>query len=88
MAKMWEEILEQPAVLERCGKSNEETIKRLASHIRGRNIRSVVIAARGTSDHAGIYGKYLAEYALGIPVALAAPSIFTIYGKRLRRRKK
>ena len=50
----------------------------------GRRTDSVVIAARGTSDHAGVYGKYIMEYALGIPVALAAPSIYTVYRKELK----
>src|SRR4051795_11479358 len=42
----------------------------------------VVIVARGSSDHAAIYGRYLLELATGRPVALAAPSLFTRYGAR------
>lgn len=83
MIKMWEEILEQPEVLERCINSNRETIKNIVEAIERKNITSVVIAARGTSDHAGIYGKYIIEYEMGIPVSLSAPSIITIYQKKL-----
>jgi glutamine---fructose-6-phosphate transaminase (isomerizing) len=43
----------------------------------------VVLVARGSSDNAAIYGRYLLELVLGRPVALAAPSLFTIYGARV-----
>lgn len=81
MTLMWNEVWEQPVVLERCLEKNSETIKELVKVIEGQNIDSIYIAARGTSDHAGIYGKYIIEHTLGIPVALAACSIFTVYGK-------
>jgi glucosamine--fructose-6-phosphate aminotransferase (isomerizing) len=42
------------------------------------------VAARGTSDHAGIYARYLIETTLGIPVGLAAASVTTIYRAPLR----
>lgn len=83
MTKMWEEILEQPIVLERCRSSSETVVSSIAEHLKKQNIDSVVIAARGTSDHAGVYAKYIIEYAMEIPVALAAPSIFTTYGRSL-----
>jgi Glucosamine 6-phosphate synthetase, contains amidotransferase and phosphosugar isomerase domains len=81
---MWKEILEQPEVLKNCRKTNAELIKKVAEEIKSRDIRSVVIAARGTSDNAAIYGKYLFETLLGIPVVLAAPSVVTVYGGSLR----
>jgi glucosamine--fructose-6-phosphate aminotransferase (isomerizing) len=40
----------------------------------------LVVAGRGTSDHAAIYARYLLEHALGVPVALAAASLLTQYG--------
>lgn len=84
MTQMWEEILEQPTVLERCGRTNMEVVGNLAEYLKSRKIDSVVIAARGTSDHAGVYGKYIIEYVLGIPTALAAPSIFTVYRRDMK----
>ncbi len=84
MTYMWNEILEQPEVLQRCVNSNEKTILNIVKDIKSRNINSIVIAARGTSDHAGIYAKYIIESLIGIPVSLAAPSIFTIYGKKMK----
>ncbi|PYG88714.1 glucosamine--fructose-6-phosphate aminotransferase (isomerizing) [Ruminiclostridium sufflavum DSM 19573] len=84
MTHMWSEILEQPEVLKRCIESNEKTILSIVEAIKARNIDSVVIAARGTSDYAGTYAKYIIESVIGIPVALAAPSIYTVYGKKLK----
>src|SRR4051812_46500375 len=37
------------------------------------------IVARGSSDHAGVYGRYLLEAATGRPAGLAAPSLHTLY---------
>lgn len=81
MTLMWNEIIEQPAVLEGCLSKNDGEIKRIVSEIGKRNISSVVIAARGTSDHAAVYSKYMIEMLTGIPVSLAAPSVMTMYGK-------
>jgi len=44
----------------------------------------VVIAARGTSDNAARYAQYLIGATLGMPVALATPSLHTRYGVHLR----
>ena len=84
MVKMWQEIFEQPQVLKRCLKDNDTMMDQVVGEIERRQINNVVIAARGTSDHAGIYGKYIMEYALGLPVALAAPSIVTMYNRDLK----
>ena len=82
MTKMWEEILEQPEILNNCLKNND-TINKLVEKISESNIRFVVISARGTSDHAAIYAKYLIEYKLDLPVCLTAPSIITSYGSSI-----
>ncbi len=42
--------------------------------------RGIVIVARGSSDYAAVFGRYLLEAATGRPVALAAPSLTTLYG--------
>jgi len=42
-----------------------------------------VLAARGTSDNAATFGRYLLEIMTGIPVSLAAPSVVTLYDKRI-----
>ncbi len=84
MVKMWEEIFEQPDAVKRCGETNKEVISELVKVLENRNIEFVVVAARGSSDHAGLYGKYIIEYQLGIPTVLASPSIFTIYGRGMK----
>jgi len=84
MVKMLEEIKEQPVVLERCIRENAEVVKRIVEDIDKQGIQWIYIAARGTSDHASIYGKYIIESEAGIPVALSAPSVFTLYNKTLK----
>lgn len=44
----------------------------------------VVLAARGSSDHAALFARYLIEIHLGIPVSLAAPSVITQFGGSIR----
>lgn len=84
MAYMLSEIHEQPDWVARAVSSERANATALANAIRERDIRFVVIAARGTSDNAATYAKYLLEIAAGIPVALAAPSVYTLYGADLR----
>jgi glucosamine--fructose-6-phosphate aminotransferase (isomerizing) len=73
------EIWEQPAVLRRLLAAERGAIEHAAAQIRARAPRYAMIAARGTSDNAVRYAKYLLGAANGIPVALAAPSLFTVY---------
>jgi len=84
MVLMWEEILEEPRTIERCLSRNRQLISEIAADIRRSDIDKIVIAARGTSDHAAVYAKYVMETTLGLPVALAAPSVFTVYHGRLK----
>jgi glucosamine--fructose-6-phosphate aminotransferase (isomerizing) len=84
MTHMMEEILQQPMVLKNCLETNLPALISLVGEIRRSSINLVCIAARGTSDHAGIYAKYLFESMLGLPVMLAASSVVTMYGKSVR----
>lgn len=84
MTQMWSEIFEQPQALERCRKNNARVLDEIAGLLNARQIDQIVIAARGTSDHAAVYGKYVIEMLTGIPVTLAASSVFTMYGKSLK----
>lgn len=74
------EILEQPEVLERLLHEQLEPARELAAAIAARGVSSVFVAARGTSDNAALYGKYLCGSMNRVPVALAAPSLFSVYG--------
>jgi glutamine---fructose-6-phosphate transaminase (isomerizing) len=77
---MEQDMAEQPAVLAALAARRDEIIDSLA----GPAPVGIVVVARGSSDHAGIFGRYLLEAATGLPVALAAPSLQTLYGVRPR----
>ena len=77
---MAQDMAEQPAVLAALVARRDEILESLA----GPAPAGIVIVARGSSDHAGIFGRYLLEAATGLPVALAAPSLQTLYGVRPR----
>jgi len=75
-----DEILDQPDAARRQLASSEAELQVLAERLRAEPVDSVVIAARGSSDHAAIYGQYLLGVRHGLSVGLAAPSIVSLYG--------
>ncbi|KRE42505.1 SIS domain-containing protein [Knoellia sp. Soil729] len=74
------EIAEQPAVFDRILAESLTDVRGVATRIRDAKPRFVVVAGRGTSDHAALYFKYLVEIVLGLPGGLASPSTTTAYG--------
>ncbi|MBZ5612082.1 MAG: SIS domain-containing protein [Acidobacteriia bacterium] len=84
MSKMLEEIREQPATLERTLQAERKPIQDLRGLLERHQPRLIMLAARGTSDNAAQFGRYLLEITTGIPVTLAAPSIFTLYNAPFR----
>lgn len=83
MNQMLTEIREQPDWVQRAVELARGPAAALAEEMKKRDVRFVIIAARGTSDNAATYAKYLIEIVAGLPVALAAPSVFTLYGSQL-----
>ncbi len=81
-----DEIFEQPAALERLMRLEEAHIAAVARQLGTRQYAGVVIAARGSSDNAARYAQYLFGTSLGLPVALAAPSLHTLYAAPMRYR--
>src|SRR5688572_20681995 len=79
MSKMLDEIRQQPAALEKTLRLEMRGARRLRARFEKAQPRFVLLVARGTSDNAAQFGRYLIEIATGIPVSLAAPSIFTLY---------
>ena len=75
------EIQEQPGCLERLLQKQRSTVEEIARRINASDIRFVFVAARGTSENAGRYANYLWGAMNGLPVALAAPSLFTYYNR-------
>ena len=84
-ALMRREIFEQPTVLTNLVKNARATLTEVAQ--RAQDCQFAVLAARGSSDNASTYGKYLLEGLAGMPTALAAPSLYTLYraAPRLKR---
>jgi glucosamine--fructose-6-phosphate aminotransferase (isomerizing) len=76
---LYNEILEQPEALRRLLGSERANIEALASVIRERSPRYVMLAARGTSDNAARYAQYLFGMMNGLATALAIPSSYTLY---------
>src|ERR687889_2264768 len=83
MSLMLSEIQQQPAALERTIKQESRRIARFADSLKKRGIRLIVLVARGSSDNAALFGRYLLEIKTGIPVSLSAPSVHTLYRARL-----
>src|SRR5947208_11127519 len=83
MSLMMREILEQPQALARTLKAEREHALDFQRRARTRKFRLIVLVARGTSDNAALFGRYLLELTTGIPVSLSAPSIHTLYHARL-----
>ena len=82
-SKMSAEIREQPEVLVRILEEGWDEVLSASRTLRQGALRSVIIAARGTSDNAALYAKYLFEVLLGVPTALASPSSFTLYESQM-----
>jgi glucosamine--fructose-6-phosphate aminotransferase (isomerizing) len=81
---MLREIAEQPAALERTIREERGKVERLGAFLKARDVDLIVLVARGSSDNAALFGRYLLEITTGIPVSLSAPSVHTLYGARLK----
>jgi len=75
------EIRQQPQVLMTLLDREIENAQRIAADLRARNVKYVIMAARGTSDNAARYGQYLFGAYNRLPVGLATPSLFSVYGQ-------
>lgn len=73
-----QEILSQPAVVARLVETQQAAARQIAAALAGQ-FDQVLIAARGTSDNAARYATYLLGACNRLPVALAVPSLYTLY---------
>jgi glucosamine--fructose-6-phosphate aminotransferase (isomerizing) len=78
---MEQEMRQQPAVL---SANADRYLSDLQSQLGGAEFEMVLLAARGSSDNAALYARYLIEINLRVPVSLAAPSVITKYGTDMR----
>ncbi len=84
MSQMLSEIREQPAALDRTLRAELRGFESLRARLTRNPPRMILLAARGTSDNAAQFGRYLIEITTGIPVSLAAPSVSTLYHAPLK----
>src|SRR5438067_1287548 len=81
---MAQEIAETPAVVARFFEREGSAVARLGLKLRSLDPAVVVTCARGSSDNAAAYFKYLSEIKTGTPVASIGPSVASIYQAPLR----
>jgi glucosamine--fructose-6-phosphate aminotransferase (isomerizing) len=81
MSFLQDEIRQQPQVLMTLLEREVENAWRIAGDLQAHQPRYVIIAARGTSDNAARYGQYLLGAYNRLPVGLATPSLFSVYGE-------
>src|SRR5258708_22666516 len=83
MPRMLEAIRQQPEPLARPLSAELRGVEKFKRLLEKQRPRLIVLVARGTSDNAALFGRYLLEITTGIPVSLAAPSIATLYQARI-----
>jgi glucosamine--fructose-6-phosphate aminotransferase (isomerizing) len=81
---MEKEARQTPGVIAQQIKLNESLVTKIVQHLRAIDPKMVMIIGRGSSDHAGVFAKYLIEIEVNIPVLSAAPSVSSIYKKQLK----
>jgi glucosamine--fructose-6-phosphate aminotransferase (isomerizing) len=79
---MYAEAAAAPSVVRAQLVRNAASADLLGKELRALSPRAAVTCARGSSDHAATFAKYLIETRLGILTASAAPSIASVYGAR------
>lgn len=78
------EAKQTPSVIANQLATNQQKAIAIGERLRQLSPSSVMIIGRGSSDHAGVFGKYLIEIEAGVPTSSAAPSVASVYGKSLK----
>ncbi|MEW6990199.1 glucosamine-6-phosphate deaminase NagB-II [Colwelliaceae bacterium 6441] len=81
---MEQEAKQAPSVVQGQLAANKSLAESIGAKLREIAPKMVMIIGRGSSDHAGVFGKYLIEIEAGIPTFAAAPSVSSVYGKQLK----
>ena len=84
MSLLFDEIMQQPNVLDGIKRKNNEKFVQIANEFRNLGLDSIYFVARGTSDHACIYAQYLFAICGGIPCTLGTPSAVSKYGAEIK----
>lgn len=82
MSLMLDEIHEQPDIIQRLIRDARNDVDVLSKAIKEQGIEQLCFAARGTSDNAAVFGKYLIGITSGLMVSHAAASMFTLYNAK------
>lgn len=80
--RMYKEAGSAPSLVEEQLRANAALAEHIGKLLRERNPKVIVTCARGSSDHAATYGKYLIETYAGIPTASFAPSVSSVYAAK------
>lgn len=81
---MEKEASEAPRLIEKQFSDNRSLLEKLCARLKENPPLFAMTIARGSSDHAATFAKYLFETRLGLPTVSAAPSVLTLYKKKLR----
>lgn len=84
---LYREAAAAPAALERQLRAHQSLSPALADAVRVFDPAMVITCARGSSDHAATYAKYVVETLLGLPAASHAPSVTTVFGAPVAMRR-
>jgi glucosamine--fructose-6-phosphate aminotransferase (isomerizing) len=79
---MYREAAQAPEAVREQLQANAARVARLAARLRQTPPRAVVTCARGSSDHAATFARYLIETRLGVLTSSAAPSVSSVYDAR------
>jgi glucosamine--fructose-6-phosphate aminotransferase (isomerizing) len=79
---MFREAAEAPAVVRHQLHANRDVVEGIGNLLRQHPPRAVVTCARGSSDHAATFAKYLVETRTGLLASSAAPSVSSVYSSR------
>ncbi len=77
--QMWKEINQVPEVFSAMYEANEKVMQTLVATIKNSNVTNFVTAARGASEDAVVFFKYMLEIYTNYTVSLSAPSVITLY---------
>jgi glucosamine--fructose-6-phosphate aminotransferase (isomerizing) len=79
---MFREAGQAPALVRAQLAANREAVEAVAAALRRSPPRAVVTCARGSSDHAATFARYLVETRTGLLASSAAPSVSSLYGSK------
>lgn len=80
---MEKEARQTPEVIRGQIQENQKIVTNIANKLHEFKPKMVMIIGRGSSEHAGVFAKYLIEIEAQIPIFAAAPSVSSVYIKQL-----